>query len=235
MTGISVGGGAYEKLQGSTALTAAITSPTGPDDEQIQAILASIHNTPLATVVTDLRQPDNPIIEANEPFTLLTGYARDEILGRNCRFLAGRGTEPEARDALREAVANGQPKLVELTNYRKDGSAFRNAVMIAPVRDRSGNIVLFVGSQMEVRSTDDIRLRREHSGAQIAALTPRQRQVLELVAAGYLNKQIGHMLGISPRTVEVHRAGLIEALNVSSSADAIRIAVEAYLVRSPHA
>ena len=61
----------------------------------------------------------------------------------------------------------------------------------------------------------------------IATLTRRQTEVLELMAAGYLNKQIAHMLGISLKTVETHRAQLIEILGVKSSTHAIRIAVEA--------
>ena len=205
-------------------------SATSFDADDLEAILASIHKSPIATIITDQRQPDNPIIEANEPFILLTGYPREEILGRNCRFLVGRGTEPEARTALREAVANGQPIVVELTNYKKDGRAFRNAVMIAPLRDRTGNVVLFVGSQMDVSAADAGGLRRERARKQVAALTPRQREILELMAAGYRNKQIGGVLGIEEKTVKMHRARLIDALAAKSSADAIRIAVEADLV-----
>ena len=120
---------------------------------------------------------------------------------------------------------------MELTNYKKDGSAFQNAVMIAPVRDRSGNIVPFVGTQMEVTSSDHGGLRRERARTLVAALTPRQRKVLELMTAGYLNKQVSFRLGISERTVETHRAHLIKALAVKSSTQAIRIAVEAGLAR----
>ena len=113
-------------------------------------LLASIHRTPIATVITDNLATDNPIIEVNDAFVELTGYARDEIVGHNCRFLAGLGTEPEAQSVLRSAISHGQPAIVELTNYRKDGSPFRNAVMLAPVRDPDGAPVLFIGSQMDV-------------------------------------------------------------------------------------
>jgi PAS domain S-box-containing protein len=202
---------------------------TSVDSDDVDALIASIHATPIATIVTDNRQTDNPIIAVNEPFVLLTGYSRDEILGRNCRFLAGSRTEPERRSALRQSVANGQPIVVELTNYKKDGSAFRNAVMIAPVRDRAGNVMIFVGSQMEVTARTGAGLRREHARTMIGMLTPRQREVLGLMASGFLNKQIGGTLGISHKTVETHRAQLIEILGVKSSTHAIRIAVEADL------
>ncbi|MFL6754103.1 MAG: LuxR C-terminal-related transcriptional regulator [Sphingomicrobium sp.] len=199
------------------------------DGHDVDALIASIYATPIATIVTDNRQADNPIIASNEPFTLLTGYPRDEILGRNCRFLAGARTEPEPRNALRTNIANGQPIVVELTNYKKDGSAFRNAVMIAPVRDEAGNVILFVGSQMEVIAANG-GLRRALARTMIARLTPRQTEVLELMATGFLNKQIAGMLGISEKTVEKHRAQLIEILGVKSSTHAIRIALEADLI-----
>ncbi len=205
---------------------------TSAGARDVKAIIESIHRSPIATIVTDKRQPDNPIIAANEPFTKLTGYPTDEILGRNCRFLGGPATEPEARTALREAITAGQPIVVELTNYKKDGTAFRNAVMIAPVRDLAGNIILFVGSQMEVSDTDGGGLRRDRAHTLMAALTPRQREVLALMASGLLSKQIAVTLGISCKTVEAHRAQLIDNLGVQSSTHAIRIALEADLVRN---
>jgi len=200
------------------------------DSDDVDALITSIHASPFATIVTDNRQPDNPIIAANEPFTQLTGYPQEEILGRNCRFLAGRLTEPDARSALRASIANGEPIVVELTNYKKNRSTFRNAVMIAPVRDSAGNVILFVGSQMEVKATDSTGLRREHARSRIATLTPRQREILELVGRGFMSKQIAYMLNISVKTVETHRAQLVRALGVKSSTQAIRIGIEASLV-----
>lgn len=198
--------------------------------DEIDAIIASIERTPIATVVTDNRLPDNPIIAANQAFIELTGYPRDEIIGRNCRFLAGRGTEPEARAALRRAVDRGAPAVVELTNYRRDGTAFRNAVMIAPVHGKNGSVVLFLGSQMDVTANDaSAGLRIGRARRLVKRLTPRQRQVLRLMSAGYRNKQIGGILGIDEKTVKMHRARLLDALGVPASANAIRIAIEADL------
>lgn len=193
-------------------------------------LLESIHSSPLAMIVTDARLDDNPIIDANEAFTELTGYARDEILGRNCRFLSGPGTERDAKRELRAAVEEGRATVVELTNYRKDGSAFRNAVMLAPVRDANG-VAYFVGSQMETGEGEGASgLRRSHARKLVEGLTPRLRQVLELMVPGYRNKEIAGMLGIHEKTVKMHRERLITALGIKSSAEAVRIAVEAELV-----
>jgi PAS domain S-box-containing protein len=198
--------------------------------EDVAELFASIEATPIATVVTDPSLPDNPIVAANAAFCALTGYERAEIEGLNCRFLAGEGTEPEARAALRGAVAEGRPILIELTNYKKDGTAFRNAVMIAPILGEDGAVALFIGSQMDVGGQAPlVSPQRARAAEQVAALTTRQRQVLDHMIRGYRNKQIAGFLGIDEKTVKMHRAGLLTRLGAASSADAIRIGVEAGL------
>ena len=198
------------------------------DKHELESIKASIHQTPIATIVTDNRLHDNPIVEVNQAFEVLTGYPRDEILGRNCRFLSGSGTDPDARAELRSAVAQGRPTIIELLNYRKDGTPFRNAVMLAPILDADGAVVLFIGSQMEVDpAVSTAGLRRVRALELASRLTSRQRQILELMVSGYRNKQIGGMLGIGEKTVKMHRVRLLQALGAANSAEAIRIAVEA--------
>ena len=199
----------------------------GGSAREVARLLASIQRTPIATVVTDPRLADNPIVAVNRAFGELTGYARDEVVGRNCRFLAGPATDPAAQGRLRHAVAAGQPALVELINYRKDASSFRNAVMIAPVLDEAGKTLLFVGSQMEVADQADDRRARALAG--VGQLTARQRQVLECLVRGLRNKQTAAALGIGEKTVKMHRAGMLDRLGCASSADAIRLGVEAGL------
>ena len=121
--------------------------------------------------------------------------------------------------------------LVEILNYKKNGTPFRNAVLVAPIFDANGELEYFLGSQMEVQSgnpdADGTISRRARARERVDALSPRQRQVLIEMAAGKLSKQIAHGIGISERTVKMHRAAILSALGVNSSADAIRIAVEA--------
>lgn len=184
---------------------------------------------PIAAVLSDPRQHDNPIVECNEAFVALTGYDREEIIGRNCRFLAGAQTEPWLTQSIRSAIANERPVLVEILNYKKDGTPFRNAVMVAPIFDEAGELEYFLGSQIEIggKGTGTGYERRRASFEKVSMLSPRQREVLAEVAAGRLNKQIAHRLGIAERTVKMHRAAAFEALGVRTNAEAIRIAVEA--------
>ncbi|MNS44209.1 Alkaline phosphatase synthesis sensor protein PhoR [compost metagenome] len=121
-------------------------------------------------LITDAGLPDNQIIYANEAFSRLTGYAAEEILGRNCRFLQGDDRAQPEIARLREAIASGQPVHLELRNYRKDGTMFWNELFIAPVRDGEGKVTHFVGVQQDVTE----RKRLEH------ALAERLEQLHEL-------------------------------------------------------
>jgi PAS domain S-box-containing protein len=205
---------------------------TNPADAQERELFNSIRLTPMAMLITNARLPDNPIVAVNSTFCALTGYAEPEVVGRNCRFLAGAATDPACSRILRDAVAAGTPALTELVNYRKDGSAFRNAVMIAPIFGADGGRpTYFIGSQVEVPADAEVDggIRRERARALTRKLTPRQTQVLHQMALGYRNKQIAARLGIDEKTVKMHRAGMLDRLGAPTSADAIRIAVEAGL------
>lgn len=188
-----------------------------------------IRASPIAAVISNPRLPDNPIVACNEAFTKLTGYSRDEIVGRNCRFLVGEGTEPELTKALRAGIQAKQPVMAEILNYKKDGTPFRNALMIAPIFDAEGELEYFLGSQVEVAPdvADANQVRKDAALAQVNRLSPRQKQVLLQMAAGKLNKQIAFELDLNERTIKMHRSAVFRALGVRTSADAIRVAIEA--------
>lgn len=189
-----------------------------------------ITNSLTAAIITNPRLPDNPIVECNDAFVALTGYGRDEIIGHNCRFLSGPETEPELTETLRTAIRQSRPALVELLNYKKNGTPFRNAVMVAPIFDAAGEVEYFLGSQVEVAGPAmRSPARGEGARARADALSGRQREVLVMLASGKRNKQIAHELRLTERTVKMHRAALLKALGVATSAEAIRIAVEAGL------
>lgn len=100
-----------------------------------------------SVLITDCRLGDNSIVFANNAFVRLTGYSRDEIFGRNCRFLQGKDTNPETVHALREAIERGHATTVDILNYRKDGAPFWNRLRIRPIYSESGEIESFVGVQ----------------------------------------------------------------------------------------
>ena len=192
-------------------------------------LIDAIGLSPIAMVVSNPRHSDNPIEVANAAFLELTGYPEDEVVGRNCRFLAGEATDPAITEQIRASLRVPRPLLVDIVNYRRDGSAFRNGVMITPLFDEAGKLEWFLGSQVDLGEAPGRGLldRRSRARTAVDALPLRQRQVLELMARGLLNKQIAWELKISEKTVKMHRALLIERLGVATSAEAIRLAVEA--------
>ncbi|MFZ9031850.1 MAG: PAS domain S-box protein [Robiginitalea sp.] len=101
-------------------------------------------------LISDARLPDMPIIYSNEAFSRITGYAREEVLGKNCRFLQGADTDREKVRAIREALEKGVTSRVVLRNYRKDGSLFWNELTITPIEDAGGAVTHFIGVQNDV-------------------------------------------------------------------------------------
>ncbi|HEX8374226.1 MAG TPA: PAS domain-containing protein, partial [Geminicoccaceae bacterium] len=86
-----------------------------------ELLAAAIAATDAGVLICDRALPGIPIVFANDAFGRITGYAREEILGRNCRFLQGAGTDRAEIARLRAAIDAGQPAEAELLNYRKDG------------------------------------------------------------------------------------------------------------------
>jgi sigma-B regulation protein RsbU (phosphoserine phosphatase) len=110
----------------------------------------ALESTAEGVVISDCSQPDMPIIYANRAFTEMTGYAYDEVVGRNCRFLQGKDTGTDAAKTIHEAITAQQSCNVEILNYRKDGTPFWNQLSVTPVRDDEGRTTHFIGIQSDI-------------------------------------------------------------------------------------
>ena len=140
---------------------------TDPLDQDERTLLErAIGNARNGIILTDNRQPDNPIVYANDAFAELSGYGYDEILGRNCRFLQGPETDQGDCRRLRDAIARGEGLHLEILNYRKDGTPLWNNLLISPLRDDAGEVTHFVGNQIDVtaRREAEAALLRERVG-----------------------------------------------------------------------
>lgn len=120
------------------------------DQGKADPFAAAVRATRMPMVITDPAADDNPIVFCNEAFQHLTGYARDDIIGRNCRFLQGPDTDRDTVARLRAAIEAGTAIDVDILNYRKDGSTFWNALYLSPVRNDAGEVQFFFASQMDV-------------------------------------------------------------------------------------
>jgi PAS domain S-box-containing protein len=124
--------------------------PTGGDHIGRDIYFAAVQMSRMPMCLTDPHQPDNPIVFCNQAFERLTGYARDEIVGRNCRFLQGEATDPAAVAEVSRSLGAGEDVHLELLNYRRDGTPFWNALFISPVFDTSGRLIYHFASQLDV-------------------------------------------------------------------------------------
>lgn len=101
-------------------------------------------------LITDAQQTDNPIVYCNERFREMTGYARDEIIGRNCRFLQNDDTNQPELEVVRDAIAEGASCKIILRNYRKDGEMFFNQLSLSPITNDRDDVTHFIGIQNDV-------------------------------------------------------------------------------------
>ncbi|MGD8275986.1 MAG: PAS domain-containing protein, partial [Thiohalocapsa sp.] len=114
------------------------------DPGMIPKVLAEIlDNCVNGVTLSDPDLPDNPIVYANSVFERMTGFSRDEIIGRNCRFLQGDDSEQPGIAEIRAALADQRPVEVTLRNYRKDGSRFYNRLSIRPLLDPDGKVIYY--------------------------------------------------------------------------------------------
>lgn len=128
----------------------------------------AIESTRSAFIVTDHNANDEPIVYANQAFLDLTGYSMPEVMGHNCRFLQGSGTSKSSIAKLRQAVKDGQHIQIRIKNYRKDGSAFWNDLIMSPVVDDEGKTTHFVGFQLDVTDQVSFEERLRQSSRRLA-------------------------------------------------------------------
>jgi PAS domain S-box-containing protein len=110
----------------------------------------AIHTAVTGVVISDCSLPDMPLIYVNPEFERMTGYAADEIVGKNCRFLQGQDTDKSQVDKLRAAIKAGEPCTITLLNYKKNGESFWNELTISPVKNEQQELTHFIGIQVDV-------------------------------------------------------------------------------------
>jgi PAS domain S-box-containing protein len=133
-------------------------------DFPVATLVHAIDDAGLSITIADCLADDYPLVYVNEAFVELTGYAADQVLGRNCRFLQGADTEPAEVAAMRSGLSQGQEVRTVVRNYRQDGRPFWNELHISAVRDDTGRLTHYIGYQVDVSE----RVERERQLHQLA-------------------------------------------------------------------
>lgn len=131
---------------GDGTLAVVVLEPVDAGTLERRAVLAS----DLSFTIADARLPDAPLVWVNPAFTGTTGYSAEEVVGHNCRFLQGPGTDRAVVDRVRDGLRARTTVGETLLNYRKDGTPFWNQLVISPITDARGDVTHFVGVQADV-------------------------------------------------------------------------------------
>lgn len=177
-------------------------------------------------IITDSRQPDNPIIFCNAAFETVTGYLPKEVLGRNCRFLQGPDTDPDTIEEIRTALKQKRECQVVIKNYRKDGTAFWCELSISPVRDVTGNVINFIGVQSDITSRkqaeEELKCSKETLQRQLVELISEVKEVAEgdlTARAKITTGQIGIVVDFFNTIIESLRQIVIQVKQAAQQVD----------------
>ena len=118
--------------------------------DDLGPFVVAAEKTRMAMVFTDAKEPENPIIFANDAFLSLTGYPRDEVLGQGFNFLLAHAADAEALAKIKVEFEGGSNSPAEVLYRRKDGTEFWAAIMVNPVRDEKHNIVQYFSSFIDL-------------------------------------------------------------------------------------
>lgn len=139
------------KWNGRPQIRTVFLNVSSPDrDTSTPLTKNAIDQAPVGVTVADMTLDDEPLIYINDRFTDITGYSKEEILGRNCRILQGEATRDEPVAKMRAAIDAGQSVTVELRNYRNDGTEFWNRITLSPVESTDGTVTHYLGFQRDI-------------------------------------------------------------------------------------
>lgn len=150
-------------------------------------------------VITDALKPDNPIIYCNPAFIKLTGYSKEEILNKNCRFLQSDDRQQEAINKLKNAIKNGNNCQVTLRNYKKDGTLFWNNLSITPIINKKGIVTNYIGILNDITNNKITEEEKNHLATifdeSLNEIYVFDRKTLQFINANYgAQKNIGYTL-----------------------------------------
>ncbi len=166
-------------------------------------------------VITDPNAPDCPIIYCNPAFERMTGYCAAEVLGRNCRFLQGPDTDRTIVANIRDALREGRSLQVTIKNYRKDGTPFWNKLSLSPLRDDSGNMTHFVGTQSDLSERIEVQEALQQANDQLQTILEAVPGIVSWISSDlrYLgvNHHLAKLHGLLPSAFVGQDIGFLDA------------------------
>ena len=182
----------------------------------MQVFRSLVESSPEAVVLVDAQQADHPVVYANPSFLALTGYAAEDLLGRNLRLLQGVDRDQDARLRLREHLIRGETCHVIMRNFRKDGTPFWNEMTVLPLRGADGAVAHFAGFHREssTKVRIDSRPRETDAGATApVTVLVRDDRLTGLYALPYLEELLKRDWAIAQRE---HRSIAVFSVDIDA-------------------
>ena len=123
------------------------------EEERLKLLETFITNTTEGIIITQANADDfigQEIIYVNDAYLNLTGYSREEIIGKTPGILQGPNTDKNELARIRKAIENNEPCEIEIINYKKNGEEFWSNIAIAPVFDENGNTLYWIGIKRDI-------------------------------------------------------------------------------------
>ena len=135
---------------------------------RLRLLESAVVHTHDAVVILEAQAKTGPgrcVLYTNDAFCRMTGYTREEVVGRSLHFLRGPHSDGDTLEAIRVALATGKPLRTELRNYRKDGTAFWVDLSLVPVPDPQGGAAHWVMIQRDIteRKSAESTIRRTNN------------------------------------------------------------------------
>ncbi len=149
----------------------------------------------LAITIVDVRGGESRLSYCNRAFEELTGFSRDELIGRRMRMPRGAASDPAQIERLNASIAEGRECTVVLQNLHKNGQPYWNELHIAPIRSGSGVVTHFLGEQRDV--TLQVELERE-----LRFMSRGMELIGSLMRDGVYHRDLGGTLTFSNATFD---------------------------------
>jgi PAS domain S-box-containing protein len=183
----------------------------------------------LAVIATNA---DGVVTTWNARAEALYGWSRGEALGRHVSELTVPETDQKVAEEIIASLQRGDTWQGSFRLRRKDGSVFTAFVKDSPILDDDGRLIGIVGVSIEIGEPALAQAIRSmvsdnnnHSGRRTRTLSPREREVLGLLARGLTGEQIAERLVLSPETVRTHIRNAREKLGASTRVEAVTMAL----------
>lgn len=132
---------------------------------QLKLLERSVESSTNGVIIVDAQRPDLPIVYVNTAFERITGYRRDNVLNRNCRFLQGEETDVATLGKLRNGINEQREVHVVIANYRLNGDLFWNDLHVSPVLDEAGVVTHFIGVQNDITAQREYQAQLNHNAS----------------------------------------------------------------------